>query len=1131
MKKITFMIFMSLFGVIITQAKTDETTTWEKPTLQGTTFADGDTVYFYNVASGKFLTEGNAYNTEASLGKTGTMFAPLLNDSSKMYTMFNKAAFSNGKKNAAGWSKMFADSYSQYPGAAYLDEGNQGHDQWVFFKNEDGTLEISLDTTLTSDIAPTRLGWDGGDNTVVYPILNMGSDNEAKSNYGIKWKVIKYNDPNYTYYAKKSELSNAMTLAQSYNVDFTDALAVYNNASATEDELTAAKNSLVYSIHSNALTGASDSDPKSATKFIDNYDCTSLDGWSYKLGVSNSWQVQPATYTNGNVTINNFIERWIAGPSVLPNQQLYQTLTNMPNGAYQLTADVNATQQSNDNDQQTGTFLFAKSGSTTDSVQVSTKGGQPEEYTLDITVTDGTLTIGYETVNTTCNWVCVDNFSLIYYGNGTGLVRKQLLSSITDASNYAANNSDNMKESIYTSLTEAIDNAQSVYDDPGSESDNITSQMDSVNAALKVAKENVTAYASLKVALDSATNVLQKFDATKYDIATLEQFLDEGLFDEHYANHDYTTKECNDNEKVILNAVKKAIYSGIKAGNDITFIIQNPNFESATGWNGTKTVNTDLKLSEAYETTFDTYQIFTNVPNGQYKFIVQAFQRTAGNAAAYTQYKEKTAVVNTYMYANEVQKKVNNVFDCAQPTALFTSTDWMTDYPNSDGTYTPNSVKGARAFFDANLYNDTVQVVVVDSTLRIGVALTDKTPYSTGYWSLFTNFRLFYEGATVDKDIANALVAKGEALYNTPMNADSLSALKSLVDATKVAEGDALLKDFAALNKAINAANNSINAYSALTKYMAYSKQITDSLKRTAGAADYATAYAAIESNISAGNYKDSDIPAAIINAKTATNKYLMSDVNNASASNAVDVSFVIQNANFDKNIDEWALVSKQHNVTYNCFEVFNSDFNLSQTLYGMPQGTYRLETQGYYRDGSNANLADSVTNNHYGINSKLFINDATGDFMPITDGAADSTGTKSPKDVYAYGDLLFIPNSMQTAAFWFDSLAVGKKYLPNDKYNFVETEVKSDADGVITIGAKKTYTVGDDWTILSGFKLYYLGISSGINSMANDNSKTISSKYYGINGAQYNKPIKGINIVKSTMSDGTVKVQKIIVK
>jgi cytolysin (calcineurin-like family phosphatase) len=73
MKKFTLAMFIALLGSIGIQAQQ----TWTAPTLNFKTFADGDTVFFYNVSTGMFLTEGNAYGTQASLGTTGTPFAPL----------------------------------------------------------------------------------------------------------------------------------------------------------------------------------------------------------------------------------------------------------------------------------------------------------------------------------------------------------------------------------------------------------------------------------------------------------------------------------------------------------------------------------------------------------------------------------------------------------------------------------------------------------------------------------------------------------------------------------------------------------------------------------------------------------------------------------------------------------------------------------------------------------------------------------------------------------------------------------------------------------------------------------------------------------------------------------------------
>jgi hypothetical protein len=54
-------------------------------------------------------------------------------------------------------------------------------------------------------------------------------------------------------------------------------------------------------------------------------------------------------------------------------------------------------------------------------------------------------------------------------------------------------------------------------------------------------------------------------------------------------------------------------------------------------------------------------------------------------------------------------------------------------------------------------------------------------------------------------------------------------------------------------------------------------------------------------------------------------------------------------------------------------------------------------------------------------------------------------------------------------------------------------------------------------------------GDATGIESV--ESVEVISSTYYTLGGAKVSTPVKGINIVKSVLSNGKVKVQKVFVK
>ena len=93
--------------------------------------------------------------------------------------------------------------------------------------------------------------------------------------------------------------------------------------------------------------------------------------------------------------------------------------------------------------------------------------------------------------------------------------------------------------------------------------------------------------------------------------------------------------------------------------------------------------------------------------------------------------------------------------------------------------------------------------------------------------------------------------------------------------------------------------------------------------------------------------------------------------------------------------------------------------------------------------------------------------------------------------------------------------------------------------NGKLRIGVKKPgANVAGDWLIMDNFRLYYYGENSAIQPNGDaegiDEAQAVSTvkvEIYTLNGARAQSLQKGVNIVKQTMSDGSVKIQKILVK
>jgi hypothetical protein len=80
-----------------------------------------------------------------------------------------------------------------------------------------------------------------------------------------------------------------------------------------------------------------------------------------------------------------------------------------------------------------------------------------------------------------------------------------------------------------------------------------------------------------------------------------------------------------------------------------------------------------------------------------------------------------------------------------------------------------------------------------------------------------------------------------------------------------------------------------------------------------------------------------------------------------------------------------------------------------------------------------------------------------------------------------------------------------------------------------IPVTANKTYVVG-----VKGSKLMLRGVSltittSSANNIPASKATVVSTEYYSLTGARLSQPGRGVNLVKKTMSDGTVSTSKIV--
>ena len=137
--------------------------------------------------------------------------------------------------------------------------------------------------------------------------------------------------------------------------------------------------------------------------------------------------------------------------------------------------------------------------------------------------------------------------------------------------------------------------------------------------------------------------------------------------------------------------------------------------------------------------------------------------------------------------------------------------------------------------------------------------------------------------------------------------------------------------------------------------------------------------------------------------------------------------------------------------------EWYNGNYDVHQTLSGLPNGTYKLQAQGYYRPGGNENASTAQNALLYGgtTTQPVVLIASEGKSEADADNGFTTKNTNSGSEVY-------VPDSQADAA----------KAFATGAYENEVTFVVS--NGTVNIGFKKDVLIANDWTCFDNFKLIY---------------------------------------------------------
>ena len=378
-----------------------------------------DTMYLYNVGAQAYLTEGNSWGTQASVGDSGLKlyFEKYIDDheetgwDGKTYLIWDFSLYKNK------WKNLFIDSETEM----YVDHGPQGEYCWLFQieDNGNGTFKIFAadDSKYAHAYYPnTYIGVeeyaDGNIANTISPLLNPDEMDKTKyAAYHTDWAFVtkeyyEAHQRRIMAYRASQELLTMLEKAKALGIDIATEQAVYDNTDNGLEQLEAATSSVKEKIALHYEAVVTPSNPMSMDEeYVINTTFETSDYWVTTTGAQVTGTARNKTEEKGRDGeyhfTGTFWENW--NPSSFTGR-MYRRMEYMPKGVYRLELSAFANGES-------GSYVYMNY----DSVEVVY--GAPERYEV-MSVNDyGAVEIGLkETVNRS-SWMGIDNCHLTYYGN------------------------------------------------------------------------------------------------------------------------------------------------------------------------------------------------------------------------------------------------------------------------------------------------------------------------------------------------------------------------------------------------------------------------------------------------------------------------------------------------------------------------------------------------------------------------------------------------------------------------------------------------------------------------------------------------------------------------------------------
>ncbi len=503
-----------------------------------------------------------------------------------------------------------------------------------------------------------------------------------------------------------------------------------------------------------------------------------VDGWDNVGGMGHD--PNGTVYTNDDVTVASFCEKWTPGPNKLGNEYRISQTVYMPAGLYRLEADAIATQQSDGSVTVEGVKLYVKNGKTYE-VAVATANEKPQHYVIEFFNDDTKGTeIGFGCdANTTANWIAVDNFQLTYIGNSAKDFAERIEYLIMEID-------DMVSEGYPTADLDGKIKQAKADADAAIQKNDAQACLDAIDMLKAVTNEIAPVLAETKKLGQTYEYYMSVLD----DVNTTGK----GAFETYMAGiMDKLTNAGIANVAAVAPlaeemAVKftECVQSDAKGATeenpyDMTAAIVNPEYYceyameaglydseyNAFGWEG-DAPSVNENAAEYWRSTWtagvDCHQTIKGLAPGYYKLHVNGYNRQ-GQGYDHEIYKDSWAT----LYAGNYSTRLLDVLAGKQdyPVAGYDEheiveeinedIDEETEEETTISYYYPTMMGSTRVYFDEGFYKNTLIFKVEEGQTEITIGVK-KTVYTDSWDSLaFDDWSLEYVGTTEPTEVSTAI--------------------------------------------------------------------------------------------------------------------------------------------------------------------------------------------------------------------------------------------------------------------------------------------------------------------------------------------------------------------------------------